>query len=564
MICSARFTVLRSLAGLALLVTFASCVEISQELAIHHREFYQPQVVGKAAVEGLVDATDGDVEVSYLLTVEDVQVQDTDGAEIAWIRVTNKRRRPITVQVKDTLYCDAGGGTPGSLLAEVYASGDVVIAARDTFTAGPFPEVSANACSDHDGDGIREVVNRIEVFSAAGAVLLAAEDFGADYTLPISGIVAGRLVDVEELPAGWGVDSVGVTGPGAAWLTIDESTAGSTHTTAFEPVGGGEYVLTKRLVRARGRECEPGVIEDSAYMMEMAPSETVFGDTHEAVVDLLCPEGELLLQARGLHVFNSQWWEPRMIAATAASATVDGSGGSATVEMRMTVDYVQLEDYSSADVDRLLVRNPGPAPVTVDVEAALSCDDGSGGPGAPVAPVTSASGITIAAGATWDAGPFGSFDITHCNDIDSHGGRDVVLRLEVRESGGPLLAAANFDTEEGSAISGIAAGRLTEIERIPAGWAVTGVTMTRDGLPFTDFTFSVSGDRLTLHGSGGQVWPGDYTLRKTLTSDDGTCRPGVVANQACVEAAIGEWSGVCAEPFEIDVAITCEPRKAAS
>ncbi len=32
----------------------------------------------------------------------------------AWIRVTNKRRRPITVQVKDTLYCDAGAGRPGA------------------------------------------------------------------------------------------------------------------------------------------------------------------------------------------------------------------------------------------------------------------------------------------------------------------------------------------------------------------------------------------------------------------------------------------------------------------
>jgi hypothetical protein len=273
---------------MALLVTLVSCVEISQELRINHREFFRPEVVDKATVEELLDASAGAVEVSYLLTVEDVQVQDTDGAEITWIRVKNKRRRAITVQIKDTLYCDAGGGTLGSLVTEVYASGDVLIAAGDTFSAGPFPEVDATMCSDTDGDGIREVVNRVEVFSAGGAALLAAKDFGADASLPISGTVPGRLVDVEELPAGWGVDAVGVTGPESASLTIDESAAGSTYTTAFEPVGQGEYVLTKRLVRAGGTGCEPQVIENSAFMKELSPSATVFGDTHQAEVALTC------------------------------------------------------------------------------------------------------------------------------------------------------------------------------------------------------------------------------------------------------------------------------------
>ena len=555
----ARLTLSQRFAGMALLVTLVSCVEISQELRIHHREFYWPQVVDKAAVEELVDASAGDVEVSYLLTVENVQVQNTDGAEIAWIRVKNKRSRAITVQIKDTLYCDAGGGTPGSPVAEVYASGDVLIGAGDTFSAGPFPEINANACSDTDGDGIREVVNRVEVFSAGGAALLAARDFGADYKLPISGIVVGRLVDVEELPAGWSVDAVGVAGPGSAWLTIDESAAGSTHTTAFEPVGGGEFVLTKRLVRADGTECEPQVIENRAFMKDPSPSETVFGETHEASVDLLCPEGGLLLQARGLRVFNSQWWEPQMIAAAAPVAVVDGGGGAATVELHMEVDYVQLEDHSGASIDGVLVRNPGPGPVTVDVEAALSCDDGSGGPGAPVGPVAGASGVTIAAGATWEDGPFGGFDVTHCNDVDGFAGRDLVLHLEVREPGGSVLAAADFDTEEASAISGISAGRLTEVEQIPAGWNVTDVGMTRDGLPFTDFTHSVSGDRLTVHSSDVQIAPGDYTLTKVLTSEDGRCQPGVVATEAYVENSIGDWHGVFGESFEAEVAITCEP-----
>ena len=248
--------------------------ELAKAMTVTHSTFFEPRVQKSADVAS-VDATSGVAELSYTLTVENVQTEDRYSATIDSVVVKNTGAGDALVDVRDQLFC-IGASDP---LAEVFYEHAVTIASGAQASFGPFGPIDVTDCS---GD----VSDTVTVYEAGTMTALASHDFAPTDENAVSGVVGGVLVDEETLPAGYSVTGASLT-LGGADVAFSGSTGGSTYTiTSDGVVAPGSYSLVKQITRDSSLECTAAMVVNVASLEDAGGAQ--LGDTSQASIDLTC------------------------------------------------------------------------------------------------------------------------------------------------------------------------------------------------------------------------------------------------------------------------------------
>lgn len=238
--------------------------------------------------------------------------------------------------------------------------------------------------------------------------------------------------------------------------------------------------------------------------------------------------------AKTFHVTWVRSYEPHVTAKSARATEVDVTSGTAELSYEIVVAEVLANEAHVAHIADVEVTNTGPSALTVDLVDTLYCGDGAGKAdlAAPVATVAEAFGVAIAAGATHTiAGPFGPYDVAACPDATGGITKDVVNRLVVRDAATDAVLAQVDLLPTPGATSSVVAAYLVDEESVPAGYAFTEATLTKDGAPVA-FT-ATPGDGTFAIATNEVATAGTYLLTKTLDRSDGVpCEPAQVLNGA--------------------------------
>lgn len=248
--------------------------DLAKDMTVTHSMFYEPRVQKSADVDS-VDATSGVAELSYTLTVENVQTEDSYSATINSVVVKNTGTEDALVDVRDQLSCSGAS----EALADVFYEHDVAIASGAQASFGPFGPIDVTDCS---GD----VSDTVTVYEAGTTNVLATHDFGPNDENAISGIIGGFLVDAETLPGGYSVTGASLTLSGAD-VAFSGSMSGSTYTiTTDSIVAPGSYSLVKEITRDSSQACADAQVVNDASLVDADGAQ--LGDISRATIDLTC------------------------------------------------------------------------------------------------------------------------------------------------------------------------------------------------------------------------------------------------------------------------------------
>ena len=267
--------------------------------------------------------------------------------------------------------------------------------------------------------------------------------------------------------------------------------------------------------------------------------------------------------SKEFELHHSQSVRPVVTSKMADMTEVDVTSGSAELQYTMVVENVVVSESDSADLANLVIANTGSSSVTVDIADTLYCGDGTGaidtaGPLAIL--VTSQTGITIAAGASHTiTGPFGPFDVGACPDLGSAPAKDVVNRMTVTETGtAAVIAQADLQPTDATAISNITAGFLLDVEELPAGYSIAAAELTLAG-SIIAIDATASGNLYTI-ATQNPAEEGTYLLTKTIVRDAGVgCAPDLQVLNTAYVSGDGTAAGTFGDAQQATIDLLCTP-----